>query len=130
MKTKITMLLAFIFLAAYSVSAQMQRMSVEDRVKATMNRLSSLKLNADQQKKTSDVFTQFYTDQQKAMQEMRDKGERPDRSAFQKSAEERDAALQKIFTEDQFKQYKEQEKNMRQRQGQGQGQRQGKRGGK
>lgn len=119
MKSKITMLLVFVFLAAYSVSAQMQRMSVEDRVKATMERLSSLKLNADQQKKTSDVFTAYYTNQQKTMQEMREKGERPDRSVFEKAMQDRDAQLQKIFTEDQFKQFKDQEASMRQRQGQG-----------
>jgi len=113
------MLLAFVFLAAYSASAQMQRMSVEDRVKATMERLSSLKLNADQQKKTSDVFTNFYTNQQKTMQEMREKGERPDRSVFMKAMEDRDAELQKIFTEDQFKQFKDQEASMRQNRGQG-----------
>lgn len=119
MKSKITMLLAFVFLAAYSVSAQMQRMSVEDRVKATMERLSPLKLNADQQKKTSDLLTTFYTNQQKTMQEMRDKGERPDRSVFQKAMEDRDAQLQKIFTEDQFKQFKDQEASMRQGRGRG-----------
>lgn len=119
MKSKITMLLAFVFLAAYSLNAQMQRMSVEDRVKATMDRLSPLKLNADQQKKASDVFTNFYTNQQKMMQEARDKGERPDRSAFQKATEDRDAELQKIFTEDQFKQFKDQESTMRQGRGQG-----------
>ena len=115
MKSKITVLLAFFFLAAYSVTAQMQRMSVEDRVKATMERLSSLNLTADQQKQASDVFKNFYTNQQKMMQQMRDSGQRPDRSTFQKAMEDRDAQLQKIFTEDQFKQFKEQEASQRQR---------------
>lgn len=107
MKSKITMMLAFIFLAAYSVSAQMQRMSVEERVKMTMDKLSPLKLDKDQKKKASEVFTNYMNSQQKIMQEAREKGERPDMSVFQKATEERDAALKGIFTDDQYKLFKD-----------------------
>lgn len=106
MKTKITMLLAFILSVSFTASAQMQRMSVEDRVKSVMEKLSPLNLNAEQQQKTQTVFTDFYNNLQKTMQEARDKGERPDRSVFQKATDDRDASLKNIFTDDQFKQYK------------------------
>ncbi len=107
MKTKITMMLAFIFIAAFSVQAQMQRMSVEERVKMTMEKLEPLKLNKDQKKKTSEVFTNFFNHQQKTMQEAREKGERPDFSVFQKATDERNETLKGIFTEDQYKMFKD-----------------------
>lgn len=107
MTTKFTMLLAFTMLAAFSVNAQMQRMTVEERVKSTMEKLATLKLNDDQQKKTAEAFTNYYTSQQKIMQDARDKGERPDMSVFQKLTTDRDTALQAIFTEQQYKKFKD-----------------------
>lgn len=107
MKTKITMMLAFLFIAAFSVQAQMQRMSVEDRVKETMEKLKPLKLDKDQQKKTSEVFTGFFNNQQKMMREAREKGERPNFSDFEKATEERNETLKGIFTAEQYKLFKD-----------------------
>ncbi len=107
MKSRMTMLLAFVMAATFSASAQMQRMSIEDRVKMTMEKLAPLNLNADQQQKTQTVFTDYYKNTQKIMQDARDSGQRPDRSVFDKATSDRDAALQKVFTEDQYKKFKD-----------------------
>ncbi len=107
MKTKISMMLMLVFALSFAASAQMQRMSIEDRVKMTMEKLTPLNLNADQQQKTQTAFTDYYKSTQKIMQDARDKGERPDRSVFQKAADDRDAALKNIFTEDQYKKFKD-----------------------
>jgi hypothetical protein len=109
MKTKISMLLALLFAIATGVNAQgMQRRTVEERVKSVMDKLTdSLNLNQDQQTKTSAVFTDFYTAQDKMREDARASGNRPDRSVFQKMAEDRDEKLKGIFTDDQYKKFKD-----------------------
>lgn len=107
MKTKILAMLACSLLTSFSLQAQMQRMTIEDRVKATMEKLSPLQLDQDQQKKTSAAFTDYYTKQQKTMQDARDKGERPDMAVFEKIRAERDVVLKGIFTDEQYKQFKD-----------------------
>ncbi len=86
MKTKITMLFAFILLATTGLFAQgMQRRTVPERVKMTMDKITpALNLDATQQASTDSVFTDFYTAQMKMFQDARDSGERPDRSQFEK----------------------------------------------
>lgn len=101
------MIVVITFLTTHSAFAQMQRSSVEDRVKAAIEKLEPLNLNADQKKKTTKAFTTYYTSQQRMMQEARSGGQRPDSSAFQKLTDERDASLKKVFTEEQYKQFKE-----------------------
>lgn len=107
MKTKITLLMALFIATATGAFAQMQRMSIEDRVKGVMEKLAPLQLNQDQQTKTQTVFTDFYTNQQKAMQAARESGQMPDRSVFEKATADRDAALKGIFNADQYKKYKD-----------------------
>ena len=108
MKAKITMLIALILMATTGIYAQgMQRMTVPERVKATMDKLTTpLGLNDTQVTSTSAAFTDYYTAQTKMFQDARASGERPDRSAFQKLADDRDAKLKTIFTEDQYTKYK------------------------
>ncbi len=108
MKTKITMLCAFILLASTELFAQgMQRRTVPERVKMTMDKITpALNLDATQQASTDSVFTDFYTAQMKMFQNARDSGERPDRSQFQKLMDDRDAKLKDIFTADQYTKYK------------------------
>jgi hypothetical protein len=108
MKTKITMLCAFILLATTGLFAQgMQRRTVPERVKTTMDKITpALNLNATQQASTDSVFTDFYTAQMKMFQDARDSGERPDRSQFQKLMDDRDAKLKDIFTADQYTKWK------------------------
>ena len=108
MKTKITMLIALILMATTGIYAQgMQRRSVPERVKATMDKITpALNLDASQQSKTDSVFTDYYNAQMKMFQEARDSGERPDRSAFEKVRDDRDSKLKAIFTEDQYTKFK------------------------
>ena len=116
MKTKFTMLIAFILIATTGIYAQgMQRMTVPERVKMTMDKITpALNLDATQQNSTEKVFTDFYTAQMKMFQDARASGERPDRSQFQKLMDDRDAKLKEIFTADQYTKFKnEVEANLR-----------------
>ena len=109
MKTKITLLFAFILIATTGIYAQgMQRRTVPEKVKMTMDKITpALNLDATQQASTDSIFTHFYTSQMKMFQEARDLGERPDRSQFQKLMDDRDAKLKEIFTADQYTKYKD-----------------------
>jgi hypothetical protein len=118
MKTKITMLIALILMATTGIYAQgMQRRSVPERVKATMDKITpALNLDASQQSKTDSVFTDYYNSQMKMFQDARESGNRPDRSQFQKLTDDRDAKLKDIFTADQYTKFKNEETLRPQRQ--------------
>ena len=110
MKTKILMLVAFLFAATISTYAQqgMQRRTVEERVQSAMDKLTdSLKLDQAEQDKTKAVFTDYYTAQNKMREDARASGNRPDRSVFEKLMNDRDEKLKAIFTEEQYKKYKD-----------------------
>lgn len=108
MKTKITMLLSFILMTSASLFAQnFPRLSVEERVKGIMEKLAPLNLDAIQTTKTDSVFTQSYRMQSNMMDSLRASGERPDRNVFEKMTNDRDAKLKAIFTEAQYKKYKD-----------------------
>ena len=110
MKTKISMLVAFLFAATISTYAQqgMQRRTVEERVQSAMDKLTdSLKLDQAEQDKTKVVFTDYYTAQNKMREDARASGNRPDRSVFEKMMNDRDEKLKAIFTEEQYKKYKD-----------------------
>jgi protein CpxP len=110
MKTKIAMLIALLFAVKISTNAQqggMQRRTFEERVKSAMVKLTdSLKLNQAEQDKTTAVFTDFYTAQDKMREDARASGNRPDRSVFEKMTNDRDEKLKAIFTDDQYKKFK------------------------
>jgi len=111
MKKQFLLMMAVIFMSLTAAKAQggMQRQTPEERTKATIEKLAPLKLDADQTTKTT-VFSDLYTAQQKAMEEMRASGSF-DREAFQAKRKEMDAArdvkLKEIFTADQFKKWQE-----------------------
>ena len=67
MKTKITMLVAFILIATTNIFAQgMQRRTVPERVKETMDKITApLGLNESQVTSTSAAFTDYYNAQMK-----------------------------------------------------------------
>lgn len=110
MKTKISMLVALLFAATISTQAQqggMQQRTVEERVKSAMDKISDpLKLDKTQQDKTTAVFTDYYTSQDKMRADARASGARPDRSVMEKMSNDRDDKLKSIFTDDQFKKFK------------------------
>ena len=105
--------IAFIILALFSsigfVRAQgggYQQRTVEERVKMTMDKLTDLKLNPDQTVKTDTVFANFYKSIDKMRAEIQP-GTKPDRSVFEKVRNDRDDQLKKIFTDDQYKKWKD-----------------------
>ena len=108
MKSKITMLFAFILIATTGIYAQgMQRRSVPERVKAAMDKITpALSLDATKQTKTDSAFTDYYNAQMKMFEDARASGNRPDRSEFQKLTDARDAKLKGIFTADQYTKFK------------------------
>lgn len=108
MKRKMSMLFALILIATTGIYAQgMQRRTVPERVKATMDKITTpLNLDASQASRTDSVFTDYYTAQMKMFQDAQASGNRPDRSAFQKLMQDRDARLQTIFTADQYTKFK------------------------
>jgi hypothetical protein len=109
MKTKITMLFALLTMATTIIFAQGggQHMTVPERVKATMDKITpALALNPQQVSSTDSVFTDYYTTIGKAMQDARASGERPDRSVFEKMRADRDVKLKNIFTPDQYTKFK------------------------
>jgi periplasmic protein CpxP/Spy len=121
MKQRIMLMLAFLLAMNISVFAQQgggqggQRRSVEERVKATIERLTTeLSLNKDQQTKLDSVFTNSYKAMEKMRADAQASGNRPDREVFQKMSTERDEKVKAILTEDQFKKYKEAQEKMRQ----------------
>lgn len=108
MKKQIIFVLIMLFAGTAVVNAQgPQRRTVEERVKAAMEKVTpALSLDQTQASKTDSVFTDYY----KAMDKLREgmqAGTPPDRSVFEKIGTERDDKLKTIFTEAQFKKFKD-----------------------
>ena len=100
-----------------------QRKTVEERVKEVKEKLADFKLDAEKSAKTDSAFTVFYKESQKMMEEAMASGGQVDREAMranrQKLSDERDAKLKLIFTEEQFKKWKDEiEPSMRPQRGQ------------
>ena len=103
------------FAAMFSVTAVNaqggggQRMSPEEKIKMTIEKMASLKLDVDTKVKADAIITEYVNGQQKAMDEIRANG--GDRDAMQVKRKElsdaRDARLKAIFTEAQMKQWKD-----------------------
>ncbi|MEP6616737.1 MAG: hypothetical protein ABJA57_09175 [Ginsengibacter sp.] len=111
MKNKIWLVLVFMLAGILSLQAQQQgfqKRTIEERVTSTMDKISdSLQLSTPQKTDAANTFSDYY----KAMDKMREgmaPGTRPERSDFEKMITERDAKLKIIFTEAQYKKYKEQ----------------------
>jgi protein CpxP len=113
---KAILLMAIVLTGVLAVQAQgggggFQRRTPEERLKMTKEKLADLKLNQDQTTKSDSVFMEAFRAQDKIFEEMRAAGGQPDREAmrekFQKLNADRDEKLKKIFTEDQFKKWKD-----------------------
>jgi len=112
MKKKMFLAAAFALLSFFAVNAQGgNRMPIPDRVKAIMDKLADFKLDKDKTALTDSTFTNYFRSQQKMMEDMRASGGTPDRDKMmegrKKLADERDEKLKKIFTDDQFKKWKD-----------------------
>src|SRR4051794_38959234 len=114
MKKKLFLFSALALLSFCAVNAQgggMQRMTVPERVKLVMDKLADFKLDKDKTALTDSAFTEYYRGGQKMREEMMAGGGQPDRDAMRekmkKLADERDDKLKKIFTDEQFKKWKD-----------------------
>jgi periplasmic protein CpxP/Spy len=125
---KVILLLAIVISGAFAVQAQggggFQRRTPEERLKQVKEKLVDLKLDNDQTTKSDSTFIEYFRAQNKMFEEMRAGGGAPDREAMrekmQKLGNERDEKLKKIFTEDQFKKWKDEiEPSMRPQRGGG-----------
>jgi hypothetical protein len=110
MKKQLTLLLMAFFVGITGLMAQggMQRQTPEERIKATMEKMTVLGLNEDQTKKTTLVITDFVGNQQKAMEDYRASGggDREVWMAKRKEMEDaRDKKLKEILTADQYKKW-------------------------
>ncbi|QEC41375.1 hypothetical protein [Pseudobacter ginsenosidimutans] len=125
---RIFLLLAVVMLTGtIAVKAQgggMQRRSVEENVKMVMEKLADLKLDKDQTVKTDTAFAHYFKDRDKMFEEMRsNNGDRSQmREKMTSLANDRDEKLKKIFTEAQYKKWKDEiEPSMRPQRGGGPG---------
>ena len=115
MKKKMFLLASLALMTVFAVNAQQggggQRMTVPERVKMVMDKLTDFKLDKDKTALTDSAFTNYYRSQQKMMEDMRASGGQPDRDKMmegrKKLGDERDEKLKKIFTDDQFKKWKD-----------------------
>ncbi len=86
-----------------------QRMTPEERIKFTIEKMAPLNLDAATKAKSDAIITDYINEQQKAMDEIRANG--GDRDAMMAKHKElsdaRDAKLKLIFTEIQMKQWKD-----------------------
>lgn len=86
-----------------------QRMTPEERIKFTIEKMAPLNLDAATKAKSDSIITNYVNESQKAMDEIRAAGgDRDEMMAKRKElADARDVKLKAIFTEAQYKQWKE-----------------------
>ena len=112
MKKQILFIAIFLFAGLSSLTAQeaRQRLSVEERTKAAIEKLTPLNLDEESKNKTSVVLKEFFEEQEKAMKEFRESGN-ADRETIRAKRQElaaaRDEKLKKIFTAEQMKKWLE-----------------------
>ncbi len=114
MKKQIALSVLAFFVSMAFIMAQGQggpRLTIEERVKAVNEKLIDFKLDNDKLAKTDSIFTAYYTSIQKQREEMMSVGGTPDRDAMRdkmlKLNIDRDEQLKLIFTDDQFKKWKQ-----------------------
>lgn len=112
-KKQIALSIVAFFISTTFILAQgggAPRMSIEDRVKAVNEKLADFKLDNAKLAKTDSVFATYYTAIQKQRDDMMAAGGAPDRDAMRtkmmKLSSDRDDQLKQIFTDDQFKKWK------------------------
>ena len=127
MKKVFVLFIATMLAGTFAVKAQGGggggfRQSPEERLKNTKERLADLKLDKEQAAKTDSVFLEYFKAQSKMREEMMSGGGQPDREQMrekmQKMSADRDEKLKKIFTDEQYKKWKEEiEPSMRPQRG-------------
>lgn len=114
MKKQIVLFMVAMLVTVASIMAQSQggsRMTVEERVKVVNEKLRDFKLAPDKLAQTDSIFTSYYSTMQKEREAMMSSGATPDRDAMRgkmlKLNIDRDEQLKLIFTDDQFKKWKD-----------------------
>jgi periplasmic protein CpxP/Spy len=114
MKKQMIVSVLAMWLTTIAVMAQDRggaRLTMQERVKAVNEKLADFKLAPDKLAKTDSVFTSYYTAVQTEREAMIATGGTPDRSAMRdkmlKLNIERDEQLKLIFTDEQFKKWKD-----------------------
>jgi periplasmic protein CpxP/Spy len=114
MKKQMIVSVLAMWLTTIAVMAQDRggaRLTTQERVKAVNEKLADFKLAPDKLAKTDSVFTSYYTAVQTEREAMIATGGTPDRSAMRdkmlKLNIERDEQLKLIFTDEQFKKWKD-----------------------
>lgn len=86
------------------------RLTVAERIKAVNEKIADFKLDTDKLARTDSVFSIYYTAIQKQRDEMMAAGGEPDRDAMRanmmKLSTARDEQLKPIFTDEQYKKWK------------------------
>ncbi len=127
---KITLALAaLLFAGSMFVNAQggggFPRRTVEERVKAVMEKFEAFKLDAAQKTEVDSIFTRSFKAQDAKREELMAGGggdREAMRAEIQKLQADRDDKLKKVLTEEQFKEWKEKiEPSMRPQRPQGGG---------
>ena len=129
MKIKFVLIPAVLLIAGLAANAQgggFPRRTVEERVKAVDEKIAVFNLEKSKKDQADTIFSQYYRTIDAKRQEMMSGGS-PDRdkmrAEMQKLSGDRDDKLKNIFTDDQFKKWKDEiEPSLRpQRQGGGNG---------
>jgi hypothetical protein len=129
MKSKLLFLSMIIFAGAFSVNAQggYQQRTVEERVKTAMEKIEVFKLDEGKKKEVDSILTVSYKALDDKRKEIRNNSEGGDqrtamRAEMQKISDARDEQLKKIFSEEQYKKWKDEiEPSLRPQRGAGQG---------
>ena len=118
MRTKFTLFFVLLFVFMLGTQAQQapgQRRTPEERTKLVGDRLTdSLKISAAQRVDVEAVYLEYYKGQDK-LREGLAPGTRPEKADMDKLNNLRDAKLQIILKEEQYRKLKEMEAAMRQR---------------
>lgn len=107
-KTILIIALAVCSLNLLAQGGGFQRQTPEERTEAVMTKIAELKLDESTTAKAKIIFNDFFTAQQKAMEEMRSSGSMDREGMMQKRqelVEARDKKLKEIFTKEQMKKW-------------------------
>ncbi|MBL7742613.1 MAG: hypothetical protein JNN00_03975 [Chitinophagaceae bacterium] len=128
MKKMVLLSAAIMIIGSIAVNAQgggFQRRTVEERVKAVMEKFEAFKLDAAQKTEVDSIFTRSFKAQDAKREELMAGGggdREAMRAEIQKLQADRDDKLKKVLTEEQFKEWKEKiEPSMRPQRPQGGG---------
>ena len=107
MKTKPLTLFCLLILFGGVSYSQVKEHTVQQRVKASMNKITvPLQLDVSQLSRVDSAFAEYYEAQYEILSESKANGIRSDYTIFEKILDQRDAKLKKILTPGQYLKFK------------------------